>query len=115
MLRAVESTLKALEAAIETNDRVRARELVVQLRAEAPESAHLAAEVMHELRQPLLGVKAYAQLMGEEGAPQGPLALLLAQVQRIEQILGDFKRLSARREAPRAPLPLDTPLSLIHI
>jgi CheY-like chemotaxis protein len=68
----------------------------------------IAAEVLHELRQPLLGVKAYAQLLGEEVGTRPPLRLMLAQVERMEQIISDFTRLSSDRPAPQQRVTLGT-------
>lgn len=65
----------------------------------------LAAEVLHELRQPLLGIKAYAQMMVEEGQ-KGSVQLLLQQVDRMEQIIGDFTRIASDKPAPKEKLDL---------
>src|SRR6476661_1272598 len=65
----------------------------------------LAAEVLHELRQPLLGIKAYAQMMVEEGQ-KGPVQLLLQQVDRMEQIIGDFTRIASDKPVPKEKLDL---------
>ncbi|MFL5322187.1 MAG: histidine kinase dimerization/phospho-acceptor domain-containing protein [Myxococcaceae bacterium] len=65
----------------------------------------LAAEVLHELRQPLLGIKAYAQMMVEEGQ-KGPVQLLLQQVDRMEQIIGDFTRIASDKPAAKEKLDL---------
>lgn len=65
----------------------------------------LAAEVLHELRQPLLGIKAYAQMMVEEGQ-KGPVQLLLQQVDRMEQIISDFTRIASDKPAPKEKLDL---------
>ncbi len=76
----------------------------------APEKDGIAAEVLHEIRQPLLGLKAYLQMVRDEPTRAIPVTLLLAQVERIEQIVGDFHRLSNERPAPLALLKLSTPV-----
>jgi CheY-like chemotaxis protein len=70
----------------------------------------LAAEVLHELKQPLLGIKAYAQMMGEQAPPatSSPVPLLLAQVERMEHIISDFTRLVSARPAPQERISLST-------
>ena len=70
-----------------------------------PNPVQLAAEVLHELRQPLLGIKAYAQMMVEEGQ-KGSVQLLLQQVDRMEQIIGDFTRIASDKPAPKEKLDL---------
>lgn len=70
----------------------------------------LAAEVLHELRQPLMGLKAWLQLWQEDPSrPMNP-ATLLSQVERLEQILADYQRLSNRQPAPKEKLALEQPV-----
>src|SRR5919197_4770821 len=65
----------------------------------------LAAEVLHELKQPLLGIKGYMQMLGEDPGPHRTVVpLVLAQVERIEQIVADFIRLATNRPAPKERL-----------
>lgn len=68
----------------------------------------LAAEVMHELRQPLLALKAWLQLSKEDPGRVVPLDLLLTQVERLEHIIGDYHRLTHQRAAPKERLKLST-------
>ncbi len=75
-----------------------------------PDPMQLAAEVLHELRQPLLGIKAYAQLMGEESPGKSQVAQVLAQVDRMEQIISDFTRIASNRPPPMEKLDLSLPL-----
>ncbi|MFL5344315.1 MAG: hybrid histidine protein kinase/response regulator SinK [Hyalangium sp.] len=100
--------LAHLLQALEVGDLAAAKAAAAALQRTSAGPTQLAAEVLHELRQPLLGVKAYAQLLSEETGPVGPLKLLLAQVERMEQIISDFVRLSSDRAAPQQPLPLAT-------
>lgn len=94
--------LAQLLHALEEGNLAAARSAAQALRQSTAGTIHLAAEVLHELRQPLLGVKAYAQMIGEEtGRLEGPLALLLAQVGRMEHIVQDFTRLASGRPAPQ--------------
>ena len=72
----------------------------------APEKDGIAAEVLHEIKQPLLGLKAYLQMVRDEPNRPIPVTLLLAQVERIEQIVGDFHRLTNDRPAPLTQLKL---------
>lgn len=102
--------LAHLLQALEVGDLVAAKAAAAALQRSGPGSTQLAAEVLHELRQPLLGVKAYAQLLAEETGTVGPLKLLLAQVERMEQIISDFVRLSSDRTAPQQRLSLSTPV-----
>jgi CheY-like chemotaxis protein len=77
----------------------------------APEKdREIAAEVLHEIKQPLLGLKAYLQLIRDDPGRQVPVTLLLAQVERIEQIVGDFHRLTNDRPPPMTALKLATPV-----
>ncbi len=100
--------LALLLQALEVGDLSAARTAAAALQRAGAGSTQLAAEVLHELRQPLLGVKAYAQLLAEETGPVGPLKLLLSQVERMEQIIADFVRLSSDRPAPQQRLVLAT-------
>jgi CheY-like chemotaxis protein len=77
--------------------------LIRHARAVEPgaQTTQLAAEVLHELRQPLLGIKAYVQMMSDDGPSKISLALLLGQVERMEQIISDFTRLASDRPAPK--------------
>jgi CheY-like chemotaxis protein len=94
--------------ALEVGDLEAAKAAAAALQRSGAGSTQLAAEVLHELRQPLLGVKAYAQLLAEETGPVGPLKLLLAQVERMEQIIADFVRLSSDRAAPQLRMALSS-------
>jgi len=98
--------LAHLLQALEADDLAAAKTAAAALQRSGTGATQLAAEVLHELRQPLLGVKAYAQLLAEENGPVGPLKLLLAQVERMEQIISDFVRLSSDRAAPQQRLSL---------
>ncbi|MBU8897868.1 hybrid histidine protein kinase/response regulator SinK [Corallococcus sp. M34] len=104
------ASLAQLLQAVEAGDLPAARAAATALQRAGAQTTQLAAEVLHELRQPLLGVKAYAQLLAEEGAPSGPLRLLLAQVERMEQIVSDFTRLASERPAPQQLLSLAAPI-----
>src|SRR5689334_8913561 len=76
----------------------------------ADERETLAAEVLHELRQPLMGLKAYLQLWQEDPARPTNPATLLAQVERIEQILSDYQRLSNHQPAKKESVQLEAPV-----
>jgi len=102
--------LAHLLQALEVGDLAAAKAAAAALQRSGPGATQLAAEVLHELRQPLLGVKAYAQLLAEETGTVGPLKLLLAQVERMEQIISDFVRLSSDRTAPQQRLALAGPV-----
>ncbi|MCP3137452.1 hybrid histidine protein kinase/response regulator SinK [Pyxidicoccus xibeiensis] len=102
--------LAQLLQALEVGDLPAARAAAAALQRVGAHSTQLAAEVLHELRQPLLGVKAYAQLLAEDGGPSGPLRLLLAQVERMEQIVSDYIRLASERPAPQQRLSLAAPI-----
>ena len=71
----------------------------------------LAAEVLHEVRQPLLGVKAYAQMLRDDGQAKPPAALMLAQIDRMEQIIARLHAAGHRQggaadaHQPRPPRP----------
>lgn len=69
-------------------------------------AAQLAAEVLHELRQPLLGLKAYAQMLRDNPRDTSRIGPLLAQVERMEQIISDFTRLTSDQPAPKQLLRL---------
>lgn len=66
----------------------------------------LAAEVLHEVRQPLLGLKGYLQLLRDDPARPLPLATMLGLVERMELILGDYQRLTLKRPIERKPVTL---------
>jgi CheY-like chemotaxis protein len=102
--------LSQLLQALEAGDLPAARAAAAAMQRAGAHSIQLAAEVLHELRQPLLGVKAYAQLLAEDGGPSGPLRLLLAQVERMEQIVSDYIRLASERPAPQQRLSLAAPI-----
>lgn len=102
--------LSQLLQALEAGDLPAARAAAAAMQRAGAHSTQLAAEVLHELRQPLLGVKAYAQLLAEDGGPTGPLRLLLAQVERMEQIVSDYIRLASERPAPQQRLSLAAPI-----
>jgi CheY-like chemotaxis protein len=102
--------LSQLLQALEAGDLPAARAAAAAMQRAGAHSVQLAAEVLHELRQPLLGVKAYAQLLAEDGGPTGPLRLLLAQVERMEQIVSDYIRLASERPAPQQHLSLAAPI-----
>jgi DNA-binding response OmpR family regulator len=70
----------------------------------------LAAEVLHEVRQPLLSLKAWLQLVKEDPSRALPIDVLLAQVSRIEHLVNDFTRLAANRPAQRDKLKLSVPV-----
>ncbi|MBL8957800.1 MAG: hybrid sensor histidine kinase/response regulator [Myxococcaceae bacterium] len=62
------------------------------------------------MRQPLLSLKAWLQLVKEDPSRALPIDVLLAQVQRIEHLVNDFTRLAANRPAPRERLKLTVPI-----
>ena len=101
--------LEQLQHALQAGDVAGARSALEALRRAGGGTGHaqLAAEVFHELRQPLLGIKAYAQMMEEEAGRKGPLGLLLAQVDRMEQIISDYTRLVSQRAAPQERVSLN--------
>ncbi|MCE9673456.1 hybrid histidine protein kinase/response regulator SinK [Myxococcus stipitatus] len=107
----IPAPLAQLLQALDAGDLPAARAAAAALQRTGAHSVQLAAEVLHELRQPLLGVKAYAQLLAEDGGgPTGPLRLLLAQVERMEQIVSDYIRLASERHAPQQRLSLAAPI-----
>jgi CheY-like chemotaxis protein len=77
-----------------------------------PKASHevLAAEVLHEVRQPLLSLKAWLQLVKEDPHRALPIDVLLAQVQRIEHLVNDFTRLAANRPPVREKVKLTVPV-----
>jgi CheY-like chemotaxis protein len=105
----MESPLELLRRAVEEGDLPGARAAMEAFRRATHQTNQLAAEVLHELRQPLLGIKAYSQMMDESAQPGTPVALLLAQVERMEQIISDFTRIAADKPAPRERLTLAAP------
>lgn len=102
--------LAQLLQALEVGDLQAARAAALALQRTGAGSTQLAAEVLHELRQPLLGVKAYGQLLAEEVGSKSPLRLMLAQVERMEQIITDFIRLASHKAAPQQALSLAAPV-----
>lgn len=108
MLRAMETPapLTHLLQALEAGDLPAARSAAAELQRQGAGTTQLAAEVLHELRQPLLGVKAYTQMLSEEIGPRGPLRQMMAQVERMEQIISDFTRLASERPAPQQTVSL---------
>ena len=102
----IPAPLALLLQAVETGDLPAARAAAAELRRTNAGTRQLAAEVLHELRQPLLGVKAYTQLLSEEIGARGTLRQMLAQVERMEQIISDFTRLASERPAPQQPVSL---------
>ncbi|MDQ3265174.1 MAG: hybrid histidine protein kinase/response regulator SinK [Myxococcota bacterium] len=102
----LETPLDALRRALAAGDLAAARTAEQALRKAG--STQLAAEVLHELRQPLLGIKAYGQMMADEGSAKGPIHQLLAQVERMEQIISDFTRLASEKPPPKEKTRLGT-------
>ena len=100
--------LAHLLQALEAGDLPAAKAAAAELQRTSAGSTQLAAEVLHELRQPLLGVKAYTQMLSEEIGARGPLRQMLAQVERMEQIISDFTRLASERPAPQQAVSLVT-------
>src|SRR4051812_45617126 len=103
----VEQLRKSLESGDLVTARARFDELIRDS-ATGPGAMQLAAEVLHELRQPLLGIKAYVQMIREDGVSKAPINLLLAQVDRMEHIISDFTRLASDRPAPKEKVALAT-------
>ncbi|HLL55637.1 MAG TPA: hybrid histidine protein kinase/response regulator SinK [Myxococcaceae bacterium] len=97
----MENPLDALRNALEEKDIPAAKVALESVRRTSAAVTQVAAEVLHELKQPLLGVKAYAQMLGEEGAPRGHVQALMAQVERMEQIITDFTRIASDKAAPK--------------
>ncbi|HLM43961.1 MAG TPA: histidine kinase dimerization/phospho-acceptor domain-containing protein, partial [Myxococcaceae bacterium] len=81
----IPAPLAHLLQAVEAGDLTAARTAAAELKRTNSGTRQLAAEVLHELRQPLLGLKAYTQLLSEETGSRGPLRQMLAQVERMEQ------------------------------
>jgi len=106
----IPAPLAQLLQALDAGDLPAARTAAAALQRSGLHATQLAAEVLHELRQPLLGVKAYAQILAEDGGPTGPLRLLMSQVERMEQIVSDFIRLASERHAPQQRLSLAAPI-----
>ncbi|MET0401984.1 MAG: hybrid histidine protein kinase/response regulator SinK [Cystobacter sp.] len=102
--------LALLLQALEAGDLQAARTAAAELQQFRAGTTLLAAEVLHELRQPLLGVKAYTQMLTEEIGSRGALRQMLAQVERMEQIISDFTRLASERPAPRQLVSLVAPV-----
>ncbi|HEX8539479.1 MAG TPA: histidine kinase dimerization/phospho-acceptor domain-containing protein, partial [Cystobacter sp.] len=98
--------LALLLQALEAGNLRAARAAAAELQRTHQGSTQLAAEVLHELRQPLLGVKAYTQMLTEEIGSRGSLRQMLAQVERMEQIISDFTRLASERPAPQQAVSL---------
>lgn len=70
----------------------------------------LAAEVLHEIRQPLMGLKAWLQLWQEDPTRPTNPATLLSQVERIEQILSDYQRLANQQPLSKEKVLLEIPV-----
>jgi len=102
----IPAPLAHLLQAVEAGDLTAARTAAAELKRTNAGTRQLAAEVLHELRQPLLGVKAYTQLLSEEIGTRGTLRQMLAQVERMEQIISDFTRLASERPAPQQAVSL---------
>src|SRR5690242_8949876 len=102
----IPAPLAHLLQALDASDLPAAKAAAAELRRSPSGNTQLAAEVLHELRQPLLGVKAYAQMLTEEMGMRGPLKQMLAQVERMEQIISDFTRLASERPAPQQSVSL---------
>lgn len=101
------SPLEVLLKAVAAGDLPAARAAAESIQAPRWNPMQLAAEVLHELRQPLLGIKGYMQMLGEDEGPNLPtVPLVLSQVERMEQIISDFTRLSANRPAPKERISL---------
>jgi CheY-like chemotaxis protein len=62
------------------------------------------------VRQPLLSLKAWLQLVKEDPARPLPVDLMLSQVQRIEHLVNDFTRLAANRPPTREKVKLTVPV-----
>jgi DNA-binding response OmpR family regulator len=98
----MKTALDDLGLALERGDVASAQTAASTLKQELSAHTQIAAEVVHELRQPLVGIKAYAQLLGESvQGTQEPLSQLLAQVERMEQIISDYTRLATDKQAPK--------------
>jgi len=77
-----------------------ARAAAQELKVSVSESMQVAGEVLHELRQPLGGIKAYAQMLRDEGTTSVPVPHLLSQIERMELIMSDFARISSEKPPP---------------
>ena len=95
------SPLDELHKALSEGNLDAARAAADALKESGLRETQLAAEVLHELRQPLLGIKAYAQMLAEGNGGKKMLSVLLAQAERMEQIIGDFTRLATNKPAPK--------------
>lgn len=95
------SPLEELHKALADGNLDAARHAAERVKESGGRETQLAAEVLHELRQPLLGIKAYAQMLAEGNGGKKILSVLLAQAERMEQIIGDFTRLASNKPAPR--------------
>jgi nitrogen-specific signal transduction histidine kinase len=108
------SALDELLRLLDAGDVAAAREVARRLQRTHVLASQVAAEVLHEVRQPLLGIKAYAQLAGEppQGAPETRRTsqVVLAQVERIEHIISDYTRLVSESPPPRERLSLAGPV-----
>lgn len=102
----MESPLDALRNALEDRDFTAAKAALEKVERSTAAAAQIAAEVLHELKQPLLGIKAYAQMLGEEGAPKGHIQQVVAQCERIEHIIADFTRIASDKPAPKQQINL---------
>lgn len=75
----------------------------------------LAAGLAHEVRNPLTSVKGFIQLLGmRKEAPPDPeyLEIILAEIDRIDRLIGEFQRLTKPLKSPQfVRLPLE---KLIH-
>lgn len=102
----MDAPLEALRRALEEGNLDHVRAAYEALKKAGGATTQIAAEVLHELRQPLLGIKAYAQMIGEEQGARASVNLLLAQVDRMEQIISDFTRLASDKPAPKERISL---------
>ena len=105
-----QNPLDVLLKAVESGD-LKAARAAAEVLSQGPghNPMQLASEVLHELKQPLLGIKGYMQMLGEDPGPHRPMVpLVLAQVERIEQIVSDFVRLATNRPAHKERLSVGT-------
>ena len=61
----------------------------------------MTSALLHEIKQPLLGIKGYAQLLTARGGEEA--SLILKQVERIEQLIGTHRKLLYTGEQARVP------------
>jgi two-component system sporulation sensor kinase A len=61
-------------------------------------AGQLAAGIAHEIRNPLTALKGFVQLMKAEGDPKGYLAIMLAELNRVQSIVGELLVLSKPQE-----------------